>query len=78
VGKVPPLRKIHEYHQHAAGCREMARTAPPGHRQHLEQMATTWEQLAAARKRQLLKQGKQDEKSGPHFYWEPAPVRSSR
>jgi hypothetical protein len=42
----------------------MARTAPPGHRQHLEQMATTWEQLAAARKRQLLKQGKQDEKSG--------------
>jgi hypothetical protein len=42
----------------------MARTAPPGHRQHLEQMATTWEQLAAARKRQLLKQGMQDEKSG--------------
>jgi hypothetical protein len=55
------LRKIHEYHQHAAECREMARTAPPAHRQHLEQMAATWEQLAAARKRQLLKQERRNE-----------------
>jgi len=29
----------------------MARTASPAHRQHLEQMAETWEQLAEARKR---------------------------
>jgi len=36
----------------------MARTAPPAHRQQLEQMAETWEQLAENRKRQLEKQGK--------------------
>ena len=33
----------------------MARTASPAHRQHLEQMAETWEQLAEARKRELEK-----------------------
>jgi hypothetical protein len=36
----------------------MARTASPSHRQQLEQMAETWEQLADARKRQLEKLGK--------------------
>ena len=41
----------------------MARTAPPTHRQHLEQMAATWEQLAAARQRKLLKAGKVGEMS---------------
>jgi hypothetical protein len=51
------MKKMHEYLQHAAECREMARIALPEHRQQLEQMATTWEQLAAARKRQLEKQG---------------------
>jgi hypothetical protein len=35
----------------------MARTAAPEHRKQLEQMAETWEQLAAARKRQLEKDG---------------------
>jgi len=52
------MRKMNEYIQHAAECRAMARTAPPAHRQQLEQMAETWEQLADARKRQLDKQGK--------------------
>src|SRR6476620_1757325 len=47
------LKKLHEYLQHAAECRDMARTASPAHRQHLEQMAETWEQLAEARKRKL-------------------------
>ena len=47
------IRKLEEYFQHAAECREMARTASPAHRQQLEQMAETWEQLAEARKRQL-------------------------
>lgn len=42
----------------------MARTAPPGHRQQLEQMAATWEQLASARQRKLLKGGKVDETIG--------------
>jgi hypothetical protein len=49
------LKKLHEYLQHAAECRNMARTASPAHRQHLEQMAETWEQLAEARKRKLEK-----------------------
>ena len=52
---------MQEYLQHAAECREMARTALPAHRQQLEQMAETWEQLAAARKRQLEKSGKAED-----------------
>jgi hypothetical protein len=39
----------------------MARTALPAHRQQLEEMATTWEQLADARRRQLKKQRKRDD-----------------
>jgi hypothetical protein len=38
----------------------MARTALPSHRQQLEQMAETWEQLATARKRQMERQGKSE------------------
>jgi hypothetical protein len=56
------VRKLHEYREHAAECREMARTAPPTHRQQLEQMAATWEQLAAARQRKLLKTGRTDDR----------------
>ena len=61
------MKKLHEYREHAARCREMARVASPSHRQQLEQMAQTWEQLAEARKRQLEKAGKSDddEKSLP-------------
>lgn len=51
------MNKLEDYLKHAAECREMARTALPSHRQQLEQMAETWEQLAAARKRQLERQG---------------------
>ena len=43
----------------------MARTASPSHRQHLEQMAETWEQLAEARKRKLEKHGKTAEDDYP-------------
>jgi len=57
------LNKLEDYRKHAAECREMARTALPSHRQQLEQMAETWEQLAAARKRQLDRQS-QTEKTG--------------
>ena len=49
------MKKIEEYLQHAAECREMARTASPAHRQQLEQMAETWDQLAGARRHQLEK-----------------------
>jgi hypothetical protein len=55
------MKKIHEYEAHAAECREMARTAPATHRAQLEQMAQTWDQLAAARKKQLEKQGKSED-----------------
>ena len=59
------LKKLHEYLQHAAEYRDMARTASPSHRQHLEQMAETWEQLADARKRKLEKHGKSLEDDYP-------------
>jgi hypothetical protein len=57
------VKKLYEYREHAAECREMARTAPPAHRQQLEQMAATWEQLASARQRKLHKLGKADDKA---------------
>jgi hypothetical protein len=40
---------------HAAECREMARTASPTHKVQLEHMAETWEQLADARRRKLIR-----------------------
>ena len=43
----------------------MARTASPAHRQHLEQLAETWEQLAEARKRKLEKHSKTAEDDYP-------------
>jgi hypothetical protein len=51
------LKKLDEYLRHAAECHEMARTSSPSHRQQLENMASTWQQLAEARKRQLAKIG---------------------
>ena len=59
------MKKMHEYLEHAAECREMARTALPAHRQQLEQMALTWEQLAEARKRHLEKNGRAEEDATP-------------
>jgi len=59
------MKKIHEYEQHAAECRRMARTAPATHRAQLEQMAQTWDQLAEARKKQLEKLGKTQEDPVP-------------
>ena len=58
------VKKMNEYLEHAAECREMARTALPAQRVQLEHMALTWEQLAAARKRFLEKDGKADGKHG--------------
>jgi hypothetical protein len=55
------MRKIREYREHAAECRELARVASAGHRTQLEQMAATWDQLAGARARQLAKEGKTEE-----------------
>jgi hypothetical protein len=55
------MKKIHEYREHAAECREMARVASATHRAQLEQMAATWDQLAEARARQLAKDGKTED-----------------
>jgi hypothetical protein len=55
------VKKLNEYLEHAAECRDMARTAMPQHRQQLENMAAIWEQLAEARKRKLAKQGMNDD-----------------
>jgi hypothetical protein len=55
------VKKLHEYIQHAAECREMARTAPPSHRQQLEKIAVTGEALAEARKRKMEKASKPQE-----------------
>jgi hypothetical protein len=49
------MKKVEDYIHHAAECREMARMASPAHRQQLEQMAETWEQLAEVRRQQLTK-----------------------
>jgi hypothetical protein len=43
----------------------MARTASPAHREQLENMATTWTQLAEARKRQMEKQGRAEAHDRP-------------
>jgi hypothetical protein len=51
----------------------MARTASPTHRQQLENMAATWEQLAAARRRQLEKSGLSDEQFSEQQAVAPAP-----
>jgi hypothetical protein len=45
------MKKMEDYLQHAAECREMLRTALPRHRKQLEDMANTWQQLAEARQR---------------------------
>ena len=55
------MKKLHEYLEHAAECREMARTAPPSHREQLTNMAETWEQLADSRKRKLEREGKSED-----------------
>ena len=59
------MKKLQEFFENAAKCREMARTATPAHRQQLVTMAETWEQLAEARKRMLERQGESDADKGP-------------
>jgi len=50
------MKKVDEYLQHAAECREMARVSSLAHhRQQLEEMAKTWEQLAEVRGREIQK-----------------------
>jgi len=50
------VKKVEEYLQHASECRALARASPPAHREQLEEMALTWEQLAEARRGKITKQ----------------------
>jgi hypothetical protein len=47
------MKKVEKCLEHAVECRQMAQTALPEHRQQLEDMAKTSEQLAEARKRSI-------------------------
>jgi hypothetical protein len=55
IGEVR-VKKVQEYLEHALECRILARAAPPAHREQLEEMARTWEQLAEARRGKITKQ----------------------
>ena len=51
------LRKISEYYQHAAECRQLSRLAGNAdHAAMLENMAQTWENLAREREQHLARQ----------------------
>ena len=58
VGRIGEVRvkKVEEYLEHASECRTLARAAHPAHREQLEEMAQTWEQLAEARKGKIKKE----------------------
>jgi hypothetical protein len=47
------VKKVEEYLEHASECRTLARAASPAHREQLEEMARTWDQLAEARRHQI-------------------------
>jgi hypothetical protein len=44
------MKKVQEYLERAAECRETAKTVVPEHREELEEMARAWDQLAASRR----------------------------
>ena len=51
------MRKISEYHEHAAECRKLAKVAANSdHASTLEKMAVTWETLAKEREKHLARQ----------------------
>jgi len=51
------LKKISEYHEHAAECRKMAnRAKEPNQKAMLAKMAATWENLAREREAHMARQ----------------------
>ena len=57
------MKKVSEYLEHAQECRLMARSAKESsHKEQLENMAATWDSLAAARRKQLARQGISEDK----------------
>jgi hypothetical protein len=62
------MRKVSEYQHHAMECRQMAgQMKDPVHKKQLEEMAETWDTLAEARRRQLLKQANGDPIHAAHL-----------
>jgi hypothetical protein len=58
----PPMKKIEDYHAHAAECRSMAnRARSPEDKAMLMNMAATWESLAIDRHRNIARQVRIDE-----------------
>jgi hypothetical protein len=54
------VRKVSEYEQHAAECRQMAaRTNDPEQKKQYQEMADAWAMLARERAKQLAKSGRQ-------------------
>lgn len=57
VGLRGLMRKVSEYQQHAAECRQLAaKMKDPTHKKQLEEMAEAWSMLAAERARQIARQ----------------------
>jgi hypothetical protein len=44
------MKKVAEYLERAAECRQTAQSVVPEHREELEEMARAWEQLAETRR----------------------------
>ena len=62
------MRKVSEYREHAAECRELANKARSPQREMLLNMATTWDGLAEDRDKQIARQKRIeafDEPTGP-------------
>jgi hypothetical protein len=50
------MRKVSEYEQHAAECRQLAaQMKNPQHKMQLEQMAAAWDMMAQSRRKQLAR-----------------------
>lgn len=47
------MKKVAEYWERAAECRQTAQGLIPEHREEVEEMARAWEQLAEARQRAI-------------------------
>jgi hypothetical protein len=52
------MKKVDEYREHAARCRELARRGDENTRQQLLKMAETWESLAVDREIQIARQAR--------------------
>jgi len=50
------MKKVEEYLERAAECRQTAKSVIPEHREELEEMARAWDQLAESRRNAVAKQ----------------------